>query len=86
MPRCERYSADPKAFLRISGSLGVERAGLINYVSSRSDRFPPEVNDWIAKYCSAAPDRLLAFGSVHPKFVPDAGAEVDRLRDSEFAG
>jgi predicted TIM-barrel fold metal-dependent hydrolase len=75
----ERYSADPKAFLEFLDSLGVERAGLINYVSPDVIGFPPEVNDWIANYCSIAPDRLLAFGSVHPRFVADTGAEVDRL-------
>jgi len=75
----EKYSADPKAFLGFLDSLGVERAGLINYVAPEMMGFPPAVNDWIADYCSIAPDRLLAFGSVHPKFVPDAGAEVDRL-------
>ena len=75
----EKYSADPKAFLGFLDSLGVERAGLINYVAPELMGFPPAVNDWIAEYCSIAPDRLLGFGSVHPKFVADAGAEVDRL-------
>lgn len=75
----ERYSADSKAFLGFLDSLGVERAGLINYVSPDVIGFPPEVNDWIANYCSVAPERLIAFGSVHPRFVVDAGAEVDRL-------
>ena len=75
----ERYSADPAAFLTFLDALGIERAGLINYVSPEVIGFPPEVNDWIAKYCSVAPDRLLAFGSVHPNYVSDPGAEVDRL-------
>lgn len=75
----ERYSADSKAFLKFLDSLGIERAGLINYVSPDVIGFPPAVNDWIANYCTAAPDRLLAFGSVHPKYVVDTGAEVDRL-------
>jgi uncharacterized protein len=75
----ERYSEDPHAFLKFLDSVGVERAGLINYVAPEVIGFRPEVNDWCAKYCSAAPDRLIAFGSVHPLHVPDAGAEVDRL-------
>jgi hypothetical protein len=75
----ERYSEDPRAFLDFLDSVGVERAGLINYVAPDVIGFRPEVNDWCAKYCSAAPDRLIAFGSVHPLHVPDAGAEVDRL-------
>ena len=75
----ERYSSDPKAFLGFLDQLGIERAGLINYVSPDIMGFTPDVNDWIARYCSAAPDRLLAFGSVHPRTVADPGAEVDRV-------
>jgi hypothetical protein len=75
----ERYSSEPAAFLEFLDSLDIERAGLINYVSPDVIGFPPEVNDWIAKYCQADPKRLLAFGSVHPKYAADAGAEVDRL-------
>jgi hypothetical protein len=75
----EKVSSDPAAFLKFLDEVGVERAGLINYVSPEVIGFPPEVNDWIANYCKADPRRLLAFGSVHPKYVADAGAEVDRL-------
>jgi predicted TIM-barrel fold metal-dependent hydrolase len=75
----EKVSSDPTAFLQFLDEVGVERAGLINYVSPDVIGFPPEVNDWIANYCRADPRRLLAFGSVHPKYVADAGAEVDRL-------
>jgi len=75
----ERYSSSPAEFLKFLDSLEIERAGLINYVSPEVIGFPPAVNDWIADYCKADPKRLLAFGSVHPKYVADAGAEVDRL-------
>lgn len=75
----EEYSSNPVSFLKFMDAVGIERAGLINYVSPEVIGFPPEVNDWIARYCSVAPERLLAFGSVHPKHVPDAAAEVDRL-------
>ncbi len=75
----ERYSADPRAFLGFLDSAGVERAGIINYVAPDVIGFPNEVNDWCARYCAAAPDRLIAFGSVHPRYVADAGAEVDHL-------
>ncbi|HLW43321.1 MAG TPA: amidohydrolase family protein [Candidatus Acidoferrales bacterium] len=78
-PEVEKYSSDANAFLKFLDDAGIERAGLINYVSPDVIGFPPAVNDWIANYCSADPKRLLAFGSVHPKYVPDAGAEVDRL-------
>jgi hypothetical protein len=75
----ERYSASPAEFLKFLDSLEIERAGLINYVSPDVIGFTPEVNDWIANYCKHAPKRLLAFGSVHPRHVADAGTEVDRL-------
>jgi uncharacterized protein len=75
----EKYSASPAAFLKFMDEAGIERAGLINYVSPDVIGFPVEVNDWIARYCAAEPQRLLAFGSVHPKYVADAGAETDRL-------
>src|SRR5258707_10295483 len=75
----ERYCSDPKAFLKLLDQLGIERAGLINYVAPDIIGFTPEVNDWSAKYCKAAPDRLIAFGGVLPGTVPDPGAEVDRL-------
>lgn len=74
-----RCCESPAEFLKLLDSLGIERAGLINYVSPEVIGFPPAVNDWIANYCKADPRRLIAFGSVHPKFVSDAGAEVDRI-------
>src|ERR1700736_7032483 len=75
----ERYSANPKAFLAFLDGIGVERAGLINYVAPKIIGFTPEVNDWSANYCKAAPDRLIAFGGVLPGTVPDPAAEVDRI-------
>lgn len=75
----EKYSASAAEFMKFMDSLEIERAGLINYVAPDIMGFTPEVNDWIADYCKANPKRLLAFGSVHPKYVADARAEVDRL-------
>jgi uncharacterized protein len=75
----ERFCAEPKAFLEFLDVIGVERAGLINYVAPQVIGFTPEVNDWSANYCKAAPHRLIAFGGVLPGTVQDAGAEVDRL-------
>lgn len=75
----ERYCANPKEFLSLLDRLGVERAGLINYVAPKIIGFTPEANDWIAAYCKVTPDRLIPFGGVLPGTVPDAGAEVDRM-------
>ncbi len=82
----EKYSSSPAEFLKFLDAVGIERAGLINYVSPDVIGFPPEVNEWVARYCSADPRRLLAFGSVHPKYVADAGAEVDRLAKMGIRG
>ncbi|HEY8021471.1 MAG TPA: amidohydrolase family protein [Thermoanaerobaculia bacterium] len=60
---------------------GIERIGMINYVSPDLMGFTPEVNDFAAAIASAAPERLIAFGSVHPRFTADPAAEVVRLRD-----
>ncbi len=82
----ERFSKDPRAFLAFLDDCGIERAGLINYVSPEVIGFTHEVNDWIVRYCSTDPKRLLAFGSVHPKYTADAGAEVDRLAKMGLRG
>ena len=81
-----RYAASPAEFLKFLDQAGIERAGLINYVSPDVIGFSAEVNDWVARYCSADPRRLLAFGSVHPKYVLDAGAEVERLKKIGIRG
>ena len=75
----EKFAADPAAFLRYLDHAGVERAGLISSVSPEVIGYTAEVNDWTARYCAASPTRLIAFGSVHPQYVADAAAEVDRL-------
>jgi hypothetical protein len=81
-----KYSSDPRAFLQFLDQADIERAGLINYVSPDVIGFTPGVNDWIANYCKTDPSRLLAFGSVHPYYVTDAGAEVDRLASLGIRG
>ncbi len=77
--RVVEFSQNPSAFLKFMDEVGVERVGLINYVSPDIIGFTAEVNDWVARYASADPRRLIAFGSVHPRFVEDAAREVERL-------
>ncbi|HEY4682866.1 MAG TPA: amidohydrolase family protein [Candidatus Acidoferrales bacterium] len=69
----------PAKFVALLDSIEVERAALINYVSPDVIGFTPEVNDWVAKYAAPFPKRLIAVGSVHPRYVSDAAGEVDRL-------
>lgn len=77
--RVEKFCAHPQAFLNYLDEAGVESAGIISSVSPEVIGYTSEVNDWTARYCSAVPARLIAFGSVHPRYVADAGAEVHRL-------
>lgn len=81
-----KYTSSPSEFLKFLDAAEIERVGLINYVSPDVIGFTSEVNDWIANYCCADPKRLLAFGSVHPKYVFDAGAEVERLKKMGIRG
>ncbi len=71
--------ASPPKFLQYLDRVGVEKAVLINYVSPDVMGFSAETNDWIARYVRHAPERLIACGSVHPRFSADCAAEVDRI-------
>jgi predicted TIM-barrel fold metal-dependent hydrolase len=75
----ESFAADPGRLLRQMDQDGIERVGLINYVSPDVMGFTTEVNAWMMRYASADPSRLLPFGSVHPKFTNDVGGETDRV-------
>jgi len=76
----------PEALLRFLDGAGIERVALINYPSPDLMGFPVEVNDWCARYCASAPDRLIAFGSVHPRFTKDTAAETNRILDLGIRG
>ena len=75
----EGFAADAGKLLRHLDADGVERVGLINYISPDVMGFTSEVNGWMMRYASADPSRLLAFGSVHPAFTTDAGGDTDRV-------
>jgi predicted TIM-barrel fold metal-dependent hydrolase len=66
----EGYAADPAKLLRRMDDDGVERVGLINYVSPDLMGFTDDVNDW-----------LIPFGSVNPRFTTDVRAAADRIID-----
>lgn len=69
----------PEQLLRRLDADGIERAVLVNYPSEIMG-FTHRVNDYVADYCGAAPDRLIAMGGVHPRFPEDAAAEVRRAK------
>jgi len=75
----ESYVSDAGKLLARMDADGVERVGLINYVSPDVMGFTGESNDWIVRYASADPARLLAFGSVHPRFSKDVAGDTARV-------
>ncbi|MDW7985400.1 MAG: amidohydrolase family protein, partial [Acidobacteriota bacterium] len=62
---------DPRALLRWMDTQGIQAMALINYSSPDVMGFTDEVNAFVTKFCTAAPDRLIAVGSLHPRFTPN---------------
>ena len=75
----EALAEDPRKLLRQMDADGVERVGLINYVSPDVMGFTSVVNEWMTRYASADPARLIPFGSVHPGYTNDPGGETERI-------
>src|SRR5919106_1672724 len=64
----ESFAMDSRKLLRQMDLDDIERVGLINYVSPDVMGFTSDVNEWMMKYASGDPSRLIPFGSVHPAF------------------
>ena len=77
-PELEQIMKSPAQLLRRLDQDGIDRAVLVNYPSPDLMGFSHRVNDYVAEYCAAAPDRLVPMGGVHPRFAEDAAAEVRR--------
>lgn len=75
----EALAEDPGKLLAQMDADGIEKVGLINYVSPDLMGFTDDCNEWMLNYASAAPDRLLAFGSVHPGFTNNVAERALRL-------
>jgi predicted TIM-barrel fold metal-dependent hydrolase len=78
----EGFAADPRKLLARMDADGVDRVGLINYVSPDLMGFTADANPWMMRYASADPSRLIAFGSVHPRFSSDVAGDTRRVIDS----
>ena len=70
---------DPNALLEVMDGDGIWRVGLINYPSPDIMGFTDETNAFAARYAAAAPERLLPFGGVHPRFTKDPEGQVEEL-------
>jgi len=77
----EKINRSPAHLLRHLDAEGIDRAVLVNYPSPDLMGFTSRVNEYVAEYCAAAPDRLIALGGVPPRFTDDAAAEVRRAAD-----
>jgi predicted TIM-barrel fold metal-dependent hydrolase len=86
LARIAEFIKSPRTFLAYLDECGVERVALINYVAPDVMGFTPEVNDWCARYASEAPDRLIPFGSVNPRFTKDPAGEARRVFDLGIRG
>jgi predicted TIM-barrel fold metal-dependent hydrolase len=75
----EGYAADPRALLAKMDADGIARVGLINYVSPDVMGFTDAANPWMLRYASADPSRLIAFGSVNPRFSKDVAGDTARV-------
>src|SRR5215468_599358 len=78
----DKIMKSPTHLLRRLDADGIDRAVLVNYPSPDLMGFNHSVNDYVAQYCAAAPDRLVPMGGVHPRFAEDAAAEVRRAADA----
>ncbi len=79
LKRLERALGNPAELLRLMDEEGVERAALINYSAPDVMGFTETVNDWVSAFVRGHEDRLVAVGSVHPRFARDARGETRRL-------
>ena len=70
---------DAKVLLDIMDRSGVWRVGLVNYVSPDVMGFTDTTNTFVTRYAEAAPDRLLPYGGIHPRYTADPAGDVDRL-------
>ena len=73
----QKLMKSPEHLLRRLDADGIDRAVLVNYPSELMG-FSHRVNDYVAEYCGAAPDRLIPMGGVLPRAAGEAAAEVRR--------
>jgi hypothetical protein len=71
--------ADPRALLELMDESGIWRVGLVNYPSPDVMGFDDSTNAFAAQYASAAPERLIPYGGVHPRFTTDPEGQVEEL-------
>jgi predicted TIM-barrel fold metal-dependent hydrolase len=81
LDRIERALSSAEELLRLLDEEKVERAALINYAAPGVMGFDHTVNEWVSAFTRGHEDRLIAVGSVHPRFAGDPAGETARLFD-----
>lgn len=75
----DTYIRNPGKFVEYLDSVGVEKAGLVNYVAPKTMGFGPKVNDFLHDYCQGYPDRVYGYAGILPKQKDDARREMNRI-------
>ncbi len=78
-PLMARFIHDPDGFLEHLDAEGIWQAWLINYSAKIVMGYGWEVNDWVAGYVQADPDRLVAVGGYDPRTDGEGALAMDRL-------
>ncbi len=73
------YTRSPKAFLKYMDQVGIDRAVLINSASPEVTGFPPGMNKAAAQYAREDPRRLLASGSIHPRYTDNIMRDIEEF-------
>ena len=78
LDRVRACMESPTEFLKYMDEQGIEKAVLVNYVSEIMG-FTEAVNEWIVKYSSEAPERLVPVGSIDARTVRDPDGAAEKL-------
>ena len=72
---------NPRMLLDIMDKSGVWRIGMVNYPSPDLMGFTLDTNTFAVEYSQAAPERLMPYGGIHPRFQGDIEGHIDELAD-----
>jgi hypothetical protein len=70
---------DPHKLIAEMDRSGIEKLVMINYVTPEVVGFTEDANEFSAGMARPYPDRLIPFGGIDPRRVPDAAAAMDHL-------
>ncbi len=70
---------DPHRLIDEMDQSGIEKLVMINYVTPEVVGFTEEANEFSSRMAKPFPDRLIPFGGIDPRRVPDVAAEMDQL-------